>query len=402
MSTSPHSTGTSPAKTDSSRASLLILGLGAFLVQADARVMDPLLKTVAADFQIAKESASFVLTLYLLSYGLFQLLYGPLGDRVGKLRVMAVALGLFALGELVCATMRSLPLFATLRFVNGMFAAAVIPLSLGYIGEKFPYEQRQVALGRFMSALMMGQIMGSTLGGIFGKHIGWRGTYVVFAGVALIAALLLLRESRRHPEAERPDRKFSLTPIQALWAKPMTRIVLTTVFVEGLLVFGGLPYFGASLQERFGLRSDLIGLLLTGVGIGGLIYSVSVKKLVPKLGELGTLLLGGSLLLIGYTLIGLLPTWWLFVPAVTLFGMGYYTMHGPLQTRATELAPEMRGTAVALFAFAFFLGQAVGPVLMGQLVKGGHYALAFPLAGVGLFALALVARAAFNRRIEPR
>ena len=111
----------------SARASLLVLGTAAFLVQADSRVVDPLLKLIAADFHVSKEAATLALTLYAFAYGLFQLLYGPLGDRVGKLKVMAVALGLFSLGELAGAFMPSLPLFTALRFLTGMMAAAVIP-----------------------------------------------------------------------------------------------------------------------------------------------------------------------------------------------------------------------------------------------------------------------------------
>ena len=385
----------------SGRASLLVLGTAAFLVQADSRVVDPLLKLIAGDFQVTKEAASIALTLYAFAYGLFQLVYGPLGDRVGKLKVMAGALALFSLGEVVGTFMPSLPLFTLLRFLTGMAAAAVIPLSLGYIGDKFPYQERQVTLGRFMSALMLGQILGSALGGIFGEFLRWQVIYRIFASVSLLMAFLVLRESRRVPEESRPDRKFSLAPYLTIWAKPMTRIVLTTVFVEGFFIFGGLPFLGASLKERFSLSYLTIGLMLACFGIGGLIYSASVKKLVPKIGEMGTLLLGGSLLLAGYILIGWLPFWWLFIPAIILFGMGYYTMHGPLQTRATELAPEMRGTAVALFAFAFFLGQAAGPAVLGRVLKVSGYGVGFSLAGIGLFALALVARQLFKAENLP-
>lgn len=386
----------SASATPSARASLLVLGTAAFLVQADSRVMDPLLKLIAGDFHTTKEGATIALTLYAFAYGLFQLFYGPLGDRVGKLKVMAGALALFSLGEALGTLMPSLPLFTTLRFLTGMAAAAVIPLSLGYIGDKFPYQERQVTLGRFMSALMLGQILGSSLGGVFGEFLSWQVIYRLFAGASLLMAVMLWRESRRVPEEPRPDRKFSFAPYLTLWAMPQARIVLGTAFVEGFFIFGGLPFLGASLKERFGLSYLTIGLLLACFGIGGLIYSASVKKLVPKIGELGTLLLGGTLLLAGYSLIGWLPVWWLFIPAIIIFGMGYYTMHGPLQTRATELSPTMRGTAVSLFAFAFFLGQAAGPAVMGQVLKSGGYGMGFSLAGAGLFVLALVARKLFQ------
>ena len=106
--------------------------------------------------------------------------------------------------------------------------------------------------------------------------------------------------------------------------------------------------------------------MVAGFGLGGLVYSVSVKRLIGRVGELGILLLGGALLGLAFVSVGLMPSWHWFVPTVVVLGMGYYTMHGTLQTKATELAPEARGTAVSLFAFFFFMGQATGPQLLGQ------------------------------------
>src|SRR6185295_9824015 len=175
------------------RASLLVLGMAAFMVQADARVIDPLLHVIARDFHTIPPSAAIVISSYALPYGLFQLFYGPLGDRMGKLRVMAACLAFFACGTFACAFVPNLPVFAVLRFLTGVAAAAVVPMSVGYIGDKFPYETRQIALGRFMSALMMGQIAGSALGGIFGQYLGWRNIFIVFGIVSLGVSVLLAR-----------------------------------------------------------------------------------------------------------------------------------------------------------------------------------------------------------------
>ena len=310
------------------RASLLVLGMAAFMVQADARVIDPLLHVVARDFHTLPPSAAIVISSYALPYGLFQLFYGPLGDRIGKLRVMAACLTLFAFGTFACAFVPSLPVFAVLRFLTGVVAAAIIPMSLGYMGDKFPYESRQIALGRFMSALMMGQIMGSTLGGIFGQYLGWRNIFLVFGVMALGVSVLLAREGRRFPEQRKADRKFG-APILAvplggsvifvgmlgvfsigfsrglevlgaclliyalvmqygrMMKLPGAAVVLGTVLLEGLFVFGGLSYLASSLTDRFGVNYASAGLMLTGFGIGGLAYSFSVKKLVNRIGELG-------------------------------------------------------------------------------------------------------------------
>src|SRR6185369_15322405 len=100
------------------RASLLVLGLAAFMVQANARVIDPLLRTISNEFHVPLVTASIVASGYLLSYGLLQLFYGPLGDRIGKLRVMTVCLALFAAGTFACGFVPSLMSFSILRYVT--------------------------------------------------------------------------------------------------------------------------------------------------------------------------------------------------------------------------------------------------------------------------------------------
>lgn len=370
------------------RASLLVLGSAAFLVSADARVIDPLLKIIAGEFDVSTERAALTVSAYALPYGLCQLFYGPLGDRIGKLKVMAAVMVLFALGTAACAVVPSLTLFISLRLLTGAAAAAIIPLSLSYIGDKFPYERRQSALGRFMSALMLGQILSASLGGVFGEYLNWRGIFLLFGGAGLVVAALLAREAGRFPEVHK-DRRFSLDAIAGLWRLPAARLVLTSVFIEGFFVFGGLAFAGASMLDRFPfLGATQVGVILAGYGVGGLFYSVTVKRLVPSVGERGILLLGGSFLCVAYLLIGLMPVWWLFIPGMIVFGMGYFTMHGTLQTRATELNPQARATAVSIFAFTFFLGQAFGPAVMGPAIRTVGYAFAYGAGGVGLLLLA--------------
>jgi len=122
--------------------------MAAFMVQSDARVIDPLLHVVATDFHTSPPNAAIVISSYALPYGLFQLFYGPLGDRVGQLRVMATVMALFAVGTLACAIVPNLWTFIALRLLTGVVAAGSIPLAISYIGDKFPYESRQTALGR--------------------------------------------------------------------------------------------------------------------------------------------------------------------------------------------------------------------------------------------------------------
>ena len=86
--------------------------------------------------------------------------------------------------------------------------------------------------------------------------------------------------------------------------RPTAPLVLGTVMLEGLFVFGGLAYLASSLTDRFGINYAYAGLMVAGFGCGGLVYSFSVKKLVTGIGELGVLLLGGTLLGVAFVFIG--------------------------------------------------------------------------------------------------
>jgi predicted MFS family arabinose efflux permease len=129
--------------------------------------------------------------------------------------------------------------------------------------------------------------------------------------------------------------------------------------------------------------------MLSGFGLGGLIYSRCVKWLVQRLGEIGLIGVGGGLMCIGFLAIALFQNWVLFIPLSMLMGLGFYMMHSTLQTQATELAPEARGTAVALFAFNLFIGQGIGAAVFGRIVDNFGYIYCFIAAGVSLALLSI-------------
>jgi predicted MFS family arabinose efflux permease len=81
------------------------------------------------------------------------------------------------------------------------------------------------------------------------------------------------------------------------------------------------------------------------------------------LAKWGGIVLGCSYLALAFT-----PTWWLAPVAVTFVGLGFYMLHNTLQTNATQMSPDARGTAVGLFSAALYLGQTAGVAAMAPLV----------------------------------
>src|SRR4029077_12549346 len=145
------------------------------------------LPVIAAEYGIGVALAGFMVSAFALPYGMFQLPFGPLGDRFGKLRVMALALGLFALAHLGFAVVQAYWLVVALRFITGAAAAAIISLCLAHIGDTYPYAERQAAMARYMAWVMLGNVLSSAFGGICSDLIGWRGALLVLGAVSVVS-----------------------------------------------------------------------------------------------------------------------------------------------------------------------------------------------------------------------
>jgi predicted MFS family arabinose efflux permease len=369
------------------------LAAAAFVSGANLRLFDSLLPSVARDFMVAPTTAAVVVTMFTLAYGLFQIVHGPLGDRVGKLRVIGGATLIAAAASLGCAFAPTLEALAWLRFATGIGAAAIVPLSLAWIGDNTPYEKRQATLGRFLGFVLMGQICGPALGGALAEYVHWRQVFDVMAAVFLLVSAVLLVVDRSSRKKAPPPAVLARTGVLHAYAAVLrdrwVRTVMLTVFLEGALFYGAFAFTGAYLQERFDLSYLLIGGLLAGFGLGGVIYSQMVRRLLAMLGETGFVKAGGSLLLVCFLLLPVLPWWQATIPIFVVAGFAFYMFHNTLQTRATEMAPKARGTAIAVFAFSLFMGQAGGVAFFGLVIGNFDYGWAFVITGVGLLALGL-------------
>lgn len=383
---------------------IAILGLAGFIIAANNRTADLLLPVIAGDFATTVGRAALVTSAYTLAYGILQLAYGPLGDRVGKLRVMAVALIACALATAACAAAPSLPVLIGLRFLSGATGAALIPLSMGYIADHVPYAVRQATLARFLLALSLGQVLGSSLSGIISQRFGWRGVFLAYglAGAAAWAALVARTGAARGLEARGAAGggagQLSPAAYWRLLRQPATRVVVGGVFLEGLFLFSGSAYLGAALRQRSGLPLTTVGLILGGIGLGGILYSFIAGPLVRRLGERGMILVGGGACLACFLTLAATHAWWPFVPLCFLLGLATIMLHATMQTKATELAPRARGTAIALFAFFLFLGQGVGAATLGAVVDARGFGATFAVAGVAIGLLALGLAYLFGRQ----
>ncbi|NHZ42714.1 MFS transporter [Massilia aquatica] len=382
-----------------------LLSLAAFGSGISMRAADPLLPLLSSEFGVPLGDASLVITVFSIAYGFAQLGFGPLGDRYGKYLVIALAALASCGTALLCAAATSLPLLLAVRLLAGATAAAIIPLSMAWIGDVIDYEHRQPVLARFLIGQILGVSAGVLVGGFAADAYQWRLPFLLVAAIFLLVGAGLLALNRRlppHAKSVRPIAgsavRHMLAEFRHIAALPWARLVLLTAFLEGGLLYGPFAFIASHLHHRHGISLALAGAVIMLFGFGGFAFAMGSKALLARLGEGGLSRWGGVLLAVSLAAVGLAPLWWLAMPASFCAGLGFYMLHNTLQTNATQMAPERRGAAVSAFASCFFMGQAMGVGVAGLLLA--HVGTAALLLGgaLGLLAVALN----FSRRVRMR
>jgi len=386
---------------------IAFLAAASFASAASVRACDPILPEIANAFDTSVGVAAHVVTVFGVTYAFSQLAYGLIGDRFGKLETIAVATLASALTALLCGFATSLDFLVFARLLAGGTAAAIIPLSIAWIGDEVDYGERQPVIARFLTGQILGLILGQAVAGIVAEHVGWRMVFVFLAAFFLVSGIALAHELfQRHERTKRGPAPIrdAFHQLGMLVRRPWVLVVLACVFVEGAALFGGYSFVGADLRERFQAPYDLIGAIVGGFGLGGLVYAAAAPVFVRRFGERGLALLGGLVLAAAFAIVGFVPRAVTAAPVTIVAGLGFYMLHNTLQTNATQMAPEARSLSLALFANCFFFGQAVGVSFGGPAFDRIGGAPLFIVAGlvlalVGLaFYLALAQRLSAERR----
>jgi predicted MFS family arabinose efflux permease len=357
------------------RGALLALSVSAFGSGISMRVSDPLLPGLAKEFSLTLGHAALVITVFAIAYGFSQLVFGPLGDRFGKYRVIAWGTIACAVTTAICSLAPTFEWLLAARVMAGASAAAIIPLAMAWIGDVVSYERRQPVLAKFMIGQVLGISSGVLLGGYAADHLHWR---VPFEAIAVYFALggayLLWNNSRLPPEARKTNPpqgsavKRMVFEFGQVLAVPWARIVLLTVFAEGASIFGSFAFMVIHIHQVHSLPLAMAGQVVMLFGLGGLLFAVSAYYLVHRLGEVGLCRWGGVLVAASYVTVAVSSNWWWAIPACFLAGLGFYMLHNTLQINATQMAPERRGAAVAAFAASYFIGQSAGIALSSTLI----------------------------------
>jgi YNFM family putative membrane transporter len=378
------------------RAAIRLLSIGTFTSSFDRFMVASLLVLIARDLDEPLEAVARIATLYFLAYGVMQLTWGVLSDRLGRVRTMRLALAIAGLTGVLSAAAPNLEVLLVARTLAGAAFAAAVPTAMVYVGDTVPIERRQAPLADLMTGGAVGMAV-STLGAAaVGEYLHWR---VAMASTAVIA-LFLAYSMRRLQEPEHTERPRPGAALLAVLRERWALLVLALAFVEGMVVLGYITFFPTTLQHT-GSSATLAGAVTTAFGVSTILFAWLVKRLDGRISSARLIAIGAVCVMAAFAsaiidqgIPGMLG-------ASLLLGAGRAFMHSSLQTWVTDVVPHARAMAVSLFATLLFSGTSAAAAVGGVLIATGDYQLMYVVALVSTIPLGVVAtwgRSRYARR----
>ncbi len=345
-----------------------MIALVGFAASLSLRGLDPVLLQISHDLEVSIAKAAGLSAATALTFALVQPFLGAVADLFGKARIMVASLIMLGLANLAGAFATSFEALLAARIVTGLAGGGLFPVAVGLVGDLVATDKRQVAIGRVLVGSMAGTLLGAALSGVVGDLLGWRGVLVMLGSLALLSAIVVIigfGSQRLRKASSRPDFAGLVAGYREIFTNPNAPIVYTAVFIEGCCLIGVFPYITPFLFDLGVTSLTLGGVVLSGFAVGGLIYTMTVSRLLAHFSVRRLMVSGGLLLGLQLVAIAMGPSW--PVQALIMVGIGwsFYLLHGALQVVSTELSVQARASAVSLHNCFFFLGQTVGPIAYG-------------------------------------
>jgi predicted MFS family arabinose efflux permease len=352
---------------------LKTLSVAIFLVFFQGYMVAPLLPHLAKVFNVPIQKIGLIIPAYFLAYGAVTLFYGPLSDRIGRLPVIGACLSAFAVLTGMTALAHSPSQMIWLRLFAGLSAGGITPISVGLVGDLFPYRERGQALGLIFGAVAGGMACGSTVGALLNPWIGWKGLFLLVSIITvfvLISAasfrnVVLTTAASASPSAGNLGRS-----IFELLSSSRARRTYTCVILFGLFQSGVYTWLGLLFSQRYGLGDIGIGCALLGYGIPGWLFGPAIGRASDSWGRNWTVPMGIAISGLATLALSFNVPVLLAALIVTIISFGCDMTQPALAAIVTDLTPK-RGLAVGVFAFSLFTGFGLGSLVFGSLLGSG-------------------------------
>ncbi|MFC7492783.1 MULTISPECIES: MFS transporter [unclassified Nocardioides] len=433
---------------------VLCVGVASFsLLQS---MVNPVLPTIQAALDTDQTTVTWVLTAYLVSASVFTPIIGRVGDKVGKERMLVVALGALAVGSLLAAVAGSIGVLIVARAIQGI-GGGVLPLTFGIIRDEFPREKVAGAIGTSAALLAVGGGVGLVIAGplvdalsyhwLFwiplimttaaavaaaiwvpesperapgrinvgtalllsawlvallvavsqGHHWGWGSGRVV--GLFVAAAILLPTWVVAEARSSHPLVDMKMMRIPTVW----TVNLVALLFGFGMYsTFAFLPQFLQTPEAAgygFGATVSESGLLLVPQTVASFVGGVAAGRLAGRFGSKALLVVGAGLTALGtFGLTFFHDEVWMVVVESSISGLAFGLAFAAMSNLVVDAVPQSQtGVASGMNTNIRTVGGAIGSAVIATVVTGTLQSSGVPVEDGythGFLVLALVATAA--------
>lgn len=393
----PLSTERSDTAAGSSRLALLALSVAAFAIGTTEFVIMGLLPEVASDLHVSIPSAGLLVSGYALGVAAGAPLLAALTARMERRNALLLLLGLFILGNALCAVAPNYGVLMVARVVAAFCHGSFFGIGAVVASHLVPRGQAARAIALMFTGLTLANVLGVPFGTFLGQWAGWRSTFMAVTGLGVVAAIAVWRLVPSLPDLPSPQMKRELGVLR----QPQVLLALLMTMLGFGGVFTVFTYIAPILQQVSHVSAGATGwvLILFGVGttIGNMLGGrLADWRLMPSL--VGVLVLLSVIMLVfAWTMHNTVAS----VVTVFVWGVAAFATVPPLQMRVVQQASEGPHLASTLNIAAFNLGNAIGAFIGGSMIGMGLGLPSVSVAGAVVALLGLLvtlASAALERR----
>ena len=327
-----------------------VIGMGAFVVIG----MVPLL---ASDLQISTAAAGGTMTAYALGYAVLSPLLVSLTGQVGRRRVMAAGMALFAFAAVISALSQNVTTLYVARVLAAAGAGVVTPVGAAVVAALAPKDKQGKMLAAFFFGLTLSQVLGVPVGGWIGYTFGWRVAFWIVVVLAIVMAFFIWT---RVPAGLR-FKPVSLADLSRTLRNGfvMGAVLFTASFLGAIYIL--YTYLAPLLETTMGYGRDGITLVLLVFGAGAVVGNLLGGWMTDRLGSVRSLVilcLGQIATMPFFSGLPMSPTVLLIL--VFAWSVLGWSFMAPQQVRLLGLAPSIAPVVLALNAAAIYVGTAVG------------------------------------------
>ncbi|HYV41944.1 MAG TPA: MFS transporter [Thermoanaerobaculia bacterium] len=348
-----------------------------------------------SELQLSDTQLGSLMTGFILVYMLTSPVFGTLGDRRGRPRLLAMGVGIWSVATALGGLARSFAGLFAARATVGVGEAAYGTIAPALLADSFPKEKRGRVFAVFFAAIPIGSAAGYVLGGLVDQKFGWRAAFYVagLPGLALALLCLMLKDPPRGAQDEKTGEGLLAQREGGVWRsyrrllqnRPYRLTVLG--YAAYTFALGGLAFWAPAFLERVRGMSKAdatvqLGAIVVVTGFVGTFAGGWAGDFFLKRSESAYLRVSGwaTLAAAPAALVAFLsPTRAVYMSAIVMTELLLFASTGPINSAIVNVvAPTERATAVALSILGIhLLGDVPSPPLIGALSDATSLGTAF-------------------------